>query len=258
MRIIRHLTLAVICTILVGADARAVLVRHDVQAEQYEANEADYPAVFGLLRTRRGFWDCPATLIAPQWAITAGHCASAPRIAEALAAGGAHAVTIAGAGNAIDRVVQNPNGADVALLHLAQAVGGVEGVPLYSGNDEIGRTVIMVGWGDTGDGVRGITGPDGRFRRATNVVDRAEADLLSWTFSEPGVDGSDATPLEGISGPGDSGGPAFIEADGALMLAGVSSAQDPMAHARGSYGVREYFVRVSAVRAWIEAEMARG
>ncbi len=237
---------------LVATPSAAIVVRHDVEAAQFQAEEAEFPAVFGLLRTRRGFWDCPATLIAPRWAVTAGHCASAPRIAEAMRQGVSYGVEIAGRPNAIDRIVSHPGGSDIALLHLSSQVANAVAAPLYEGSDERDKTVLMLGWGDAGDGVQGITGPDGQFRRATNVVDQADADIISWTFSDPRAANTDVTALEGISGPGDSGGPALIEVGGVWRLAGVSSGQDPMGHARGTYGVREYYVRISALRGWIE------
>ncbi len=238
--------------VMLALPAEAIVVRHDIDASQYNAEEADYPAVFGLLRTRRGFWDCPATLIAPQWAVTAGHCANAPRIADATRQGGSYAVEIGGRANTIDRVEPHPGGSDIALLHLSSPVIDVAPVPLYEGTDERGRIVMMLGWGDTGNGVQGITGPDGQFRKATNIVDDADANTISWTFGDPREAHSGASPLEGISGPGDSGGPALIQMAGEWRLAGISSGQDPLGHARGSYGVREFFVRISTVRGWIE------
>jgi|CXWL01.1.fsa_nt_gi hypothetical protein len=244
------LILGVVALGLFATPSVAIVVRHDVEQAQFYADPADYPAVFGLLRTRRGFWDCPAILIAPRWAVTAGHCASAPRITDGMRSG-SYAVDIGGRANAIDRIAPYPGGADIALLHLSSPVTDIAPAPLYEGSDELGKTVVMLGWGDAGDGVQGIVGPDGQFRRATNVIDQAEGDIVSWTFSDPRAAHSDVTALEGISGPGDSGGPALIEVSGAWRLAGISSGQDPMGHARGSYGVREFYVRISAVRAWI-------
>ena len=65
--------------------------------------------------------------------------------------------------------------------------------------------------------------------------------------------------LEGISGPGDSGGPGFLEVDGVVHLAGVSSGQSTRATGgRASvYGVTEYFTRVSFYANWLAEVMAR-
>lgn len=250
--LVMRATMAVLLLSLIASPAKAIVVRHDAEPSAYLASPSDYPAVFGLLRTRRGFLDCPATLVAPHWAITAGHCAEAPRISQAMQGGGGYRVDIAGSSNTVDRVVAHPSGEDVALLHLTSAIVNVTPVGLYMHSDEVGQIIEMVGWGDTGDGATGPTTPDGQFRHAENRVDQAESAMLSWTFSDPRAPGTDAVSLEGISGPGDSGGPAFIRATSGLLLAGISSGQDPMGHARGTYGVREYFVRVSAIRNWIE------
>ncbi len=71
---------------------------------------------------------------------------------------------------------------------------------------------------------------------------------LSLFFDNPG----NATALEGISGGGDSGGPAFITTDSQLYVAGVSSFQRGDGHQEGTYGVREYYARVSSNVEWIE------
>lgn len=221
-----------------SASAHAIVIRHDVAPVAYHAASDDYPAVFGLLRTRRGYWDCPATLIAPDWAITAGHCTEAPRIQEGLAGGG-YAVQIGGAENTIDRIVRHPR-SDVALVHLARPMANARPAQLYAGADEVGQVVNLLGWGDTGTGQTGVTGPDGQFRLARNKVDRAEGDIISWTFSAPNLADGDVVDLEGVAGPGDSGGPAFVIIQGEMVLLGVSLAQDGAGRGPGRYGAREF------------------
>ena len=65
--------------------------------------------------------------------------------------------------------------------------------------------------------------------------------------------------MEGISGPGDSGGPAFIFVAGKGYLAGISSGQSTRATKgkEGVYGVREYYVRVSSYVNWISTTIAQ-
>jgi secreted trypsin-like serine protease len=79
------------------------------------------------------------------------------------------------------------------------------------------------------------------------------------------------TPLEGISGPGDSGGPAFITVNGKPCIAGVSSNQrielsgpppkdgSPGGNGedvQGRYGVTEVYTRVSKYVSWIRQTMS--
>ena len=58
------------------------------------------------------------------------------------------------------------------------------------------------------------------------------------------------TPLEGVSGPGDSGGPALIESPGVSKLAGLSVASS--GRPPGTYGNLEFYSRVSLDVDWIQ------
>ena len=111
--------------------------------------------------------------------------------------------------------------------------------------------VTFVGRGGNGTGLTGPAAEDGRVRAATNRVERAEKSLLVFRFDAPGEAG--ATELEGISGPGDSGGPAYIDRGGVRYVIGVSSAQDsrPTGRQPGRYGVLEMYTRVSHFAEWI-------
>jgi hypothetical protein len=63
-------------------------------------------------------------------------------------------------------------------------------------------------------------------------------------------------PLEGLGAVGDSGGPAFIEHDGVLFLAGVDSTNSADGIDTARYGTLGAYTRVSAHRAWIEDTIA--
>src|SRR5262249_54492546 len=84
-------------------------------------------------------------------------------------------------------------------------------------------------------------------RGATNKIDAADKEWLYFTFDSPET----ATDLEGISGPGDSGGPALIQVNGKLYIAGVSVWGNPGKNGRGTYGAREGYTRVSSYYDWI-------
>jgi hypothetical protein len=69
-------------------------------------------------------------------------------------------------------------------------------------------------------------------------------------FDEP----AKATPLEGISGFGDSGGPAFISRDGKYFVAGISSNNSGVP-GTCVYGSEDRYARVSAAATWIDEMM---
>jgi hypothetical protein len=217
----------------------AIVIRHDRPDERYRQLGEQYPAVSSFGRAGA------ATLIAPQWVLSAAH----------VVAGMRRTATIPFAGQAyeIERTVIHPDWKemgpkDIALVKLTKPVAGVVPLAIYPNADEAGRTIVFVGNGGTGTGLTGPQRPeDGVKRGASNVIDSVDRDWLHFTFDEP----PDGTDLEGISGPGDSGGPAILERNGTPFVAGVSVFGQPGAKGRGTYGAKEGYTRVSTHAAWI-------
>jgi trypsin len=212
-----------------------LILRHDRPDADSLAEEGDWPAIVSFFGG-----DGAATLVAERWLLTAGHTAAniPPE----------HCVAIAGGEIRITRVVAHPDGVDLALVELERAVPGVEPIALYGRDDELGTEVVLLGRGDFGNGCDGVLGADQRLRRVTNRISGVTDDWLQMSFDRP----PGGTALEGVCGEGDSGGPALLELDGALAIAGVSSWQDhdgPL----GTYGCVEHYARVSSRRGWIRA-----
>lgn len=242
------------------------MVRHDTGYTRYIASEADYPAVFPLEQQAQRKV-CIATLIAPQWALTAAHCVTETSLQATLDDGQSYAVKIARNTHQVEAVIMHPRWTgmgthvldhqqiDLALLRLSAPVEDVEPVALYRGHSEQDKIMTFLGWGYTGVGTTGISVDDARLRFARNTVMQADA-RLRFEFSNPAVLDSAAVEFEGIPGLGDSGGPALYDDGGRTLLAGVAIGElsDPRTKRRaGRYGAVVVYERVSQHLDWIDS-----
>jgi hypothetical protein len=153
----------------------------------------------------------------------------------------------------VKRAAVHPKGApdrdrppevDLAVLELDGEVGGIEPLPVYRGRGETAHSAVLVGVGDFGAAGRPLTRSDRRRRAATNTFADVGPLRLFLTFDAP----PGGTDLEGVSGPGDSGGPALIEVGGQWLVAGVSSGSQGKP---GHYGLTDVYTRVSAHHEWL-------
>ena len=232
--------------VLAAAHLQAVIIRHDQPDSASLELAARFPAAGRVLP------DGGCTLIGPTWVATAAHVALPLKPQSRLQFGGKT--------YGLKRVLPHPEAAgaprgtppevDLALIELDAAVEGIDPLPLYRDRDELGQTAIIVGYGDFGIARQPFHRMDGRRRAATNVIDDAGPRRLFLKFDAP----PRGTALEGVGGPGDSGGPLIIEKAGRLYLAGVSSAS--MDGKPGSYGVTDVYTRVSSYVEWIDAQIA--
>jgi hypothetical protein len=235
MRTLAALTAAAVAT-------APIIRRADRPDARYLEAGAKYSAVIALGRVG------DATLVAPQWLLTAGHVANAFRTRPS--------VDIAGRAYQIDRVAVHgewrelgPH--DVGLIRLREPVVGVMPIPMYRRTTERGSIATIVGHGGSGTGASRDRNEDGRTRAATSRVDSASSAWIYFSFDTP----PKGTELEGAPGPGDSGGPAIISVDGRPQVAGVSSAGFDGRDGPGSYGAIDVFTRVSTHVVWIDSVM---
>lgn len=249
-----------------SAATHDIIIRHDRPDARYRELGERYSATVVEMALPTGSSDRPTrgngsgTLIRPDWVLTAAHVASVIMPGHSRYRGKAgHVVYLAGQPHQVERVILHPgwvrmdSAADVALVKLTAPVEGGKTACLYPDADEAGQTSVLVGNGLFGTGLTGPVERDSRFRGATVRIEGVKSDgaVLWWPFRAP--DDPRVTDLEGISGPGDSGGPAFLMHKGRLCVAGVSSRQTNQSAGEGRYGVHEEYPRVSYFRQWIES-----
>lgn len=259
--------LLLLALLIVTFSASAIVIRDDVDDTKYRVPASEFPALVDMPGEGHG------ALIAPQWVITAAHAITWQSEIKQ--------VTINGISRNVERLVIHPgykkppqvlldqalatwdwtlfrvllsSSDDIALLKLAQPVTDISPVAINKRDDEFGQIIKIVGKGATGNGVTGYEFSDPHrteLRRAYNKVTSAHDRWFCYMFDKP----SDALPLEGGSGSGDSGGPILIRAEKDWLLAGLTSWVDPQSAIRtpGHHGQISCNVRLSHYKDWIES-----
>ena len=226
-----------------------------------------------------------ATLVDPQWILTAGHCV--------IDENGPSATTwrFEIGGQVVDIPIENvyfppgwitsgfDGGYDVAMLRLPKPFRGVKPAALYTDRDEVGKVITTLGYGTTGDGATGNLLPPGTRRAGQNTIDATVAVIqvpgyvmpplaigsdrtIIYDFDSPAGSSStigSAKPLnlEYSGAPGDSGGGAFVMAgSGSRILGVVSRGYSPNGRAQSVYGTTAVYTRVSSNLDWIRSVMA--
>jgi hypothetical protein len=246
--------------------ASAVVIRHDVDDAKYRVPPTEFAALVDLPGEAHG------VLIAPQWVVTAAHTIPLHSVSE---------IEINGECRNVERVIIHPgyrklpeelltgdaapamefqfSNHDIALIKLTAPVTDTPPATLYSGSDELHRSVKIIGKGATGNGNDGVSPHAAHrttLRRAFNTITSADGRWLGYVFDS----GTPALALEGMLGSGDSGGPVLIKVNGEWQLAGLAAwvywEGDVAAYRAGIYGQTSYHVRLSHYAEWLEGVMA--
>ena len=277
-----------------------MVIRHDIDPEAYLADEKNYSSVFQILPS-----EGVATLIHPQWAVTAAHCVWLLIMEDFK--NHPFKVNIAGVENtitdvrypkqcsALDDVEHLYNEArqleqdvtaeefitkvfskisslagpyDIALVKLEHPVLHTPPIPFYTQKDEVGQKAMMVGWGAFSTGDKGILDMgedeynDGHFRYIENYISKIRNGMLAFDFDKPNT--QNVLPLEGVNGPGDSGGPMLLSTSEGVKIAGVSSYSscatkeldkqvEQGARAMQLYDTIEHYTRISDHIDWLRS-----
>jgi len=228
---------------LVSISSNAIVIRHDVDDEKYIAHSSDFPALATFYID-----GAHGTLIHPKWVVTAAHATFcvAPNTF----------VMINGIARSVKQLYVHPNytpgkSHDIALVELNESVFDVKPATVYGASDELGKNIWFIGIGGTGTGLTGETIDNaqnkGVLRKAQNTIIEAKGPLIKFVFNQ----GKDALLLEGVSGGGDSGGPAYFKSDNGFQLMGISSRPEGIFSAIGVYDIKEVYTRVSFFQSWI-------
>lgn len=264
--------LILIALLAISLPVSAIVIRHDVDDAKYRAATIEFPALVDLPSEGHG------VLVAPQWVVTAAHAVTwqgeitqvvlnekVRRVEKVIVHSGYKKLPQA----LIDQAIKTGDAAqiidflasqdDIALIKLADPVSDVTPAKLFSGADELGKTVKLLGKGATGTG---LTGQDAHashrtdLRHAYNKIVGVEDRWICYVFDKP----PSGLELEGILGDGDSGGPVLIKVEGQWQLAGLASWKrhlhdNALVLHPGFYGQKNYNVRVSHYTRWINDQI---
>ena len=217
------------------------------------AEQDEFPWIVSL----QGPWSCGASLIGPEWILTAAHCVVdddgnvLPAEDIQLAVGQLYLSEVS-TYYAAEQVIVHPGydgwtmENDIALIRLAQALP--ESAPTLSLNDDSqvpvpGTDAVVAGWGTLSSGGGS---PDRLHKVTVPIVSLEKANdpkayggsilpnMLAAGFTEGGKD----------SCQGDSGGPLVIDINGQMIQVGVVSwgkgCADPYAYGIYTQGFELY------------------
>lgn len=198
----------------------------------------------GSLQDLTGDHFCGASVVHPNWAVTARHCVIGSPPATMQLRVGSNNRTSGGVVVAVTSVTTHPSN-DLAMIGLSTVPAAYLPVPIAATSGPVGTFTRIMGWGQTCPAPGGCGGPIQLQQLNTTIVaDGSCSGILGATeicTSNPG----------GVAGAcyGDSGGPQVKTVGGAWQLIGATSRSGGGSTCAVNPSI---YVDVPALRPWIQ------